>query len=71
MHIESSPVARPRRRSLLAQIRIAADALLRWHANRRAYRELCLKDDRTLRDIGITRVDLDGMLSRPPWSDVD
>ncbi|MEL6773884.1 MAG: DUF1127 domain-containing protein [Pseudomonadota bacterium] len=53
------------------QIRIAVDALLRWDANRRAYRELCLKDDRSLRDIGITRADLDGMLSRPPWSDVD
>ncbi|MEM6679369.1 MAG: DUF1127 domain-containing protein [Pseudomonadota bacterium] len=55
----------------LAWLHRVVTAYAEWHANRRDFHRLLRMEDRLLRDIGLTREDVDNALSKPPWSDVD
>ncbi|MEM1383487.1 MAG: DUF1127 domain-containing protein [Pseudomonadota bacterium] len=71
MQIANSQVARPHAAPVLTRLRRAIVAYLEWRANRKAYLRLASMEDRILKDIGVTRDDLDNVLSKPPWRDAD
>jgi uncharacterized protein YjiS (DUF1127 family) len=45
----------------------AVDLLLIWSDRMRQRRHLAELDDRLLRDIGVSRADVEGEISRPFW----
>jgi uncharacterized protein YjiS (DUF1127 family) len=49
----------------------AAAALRAWWRNRQERRALAGLDDNLLRDVGLTRADVDGEYDRPFWQPVD
>ncbi|MEM9148314.1 MAG: DUF1127 domain-containing protein [Pseudomonadota bacterium] len=53
----------------LAKLWQTLAGLARWHAARRDYHRLTRMEDRMLRDIGVTRSDVEHLLSCPPWAD--
>ena len=53
----------------IASLASAVAALFRASANRRAVMSLRAMDDRMLKDIGLTRADVDGALSQPLHKD--
>jgi uncharacterized protein YjiS (DUF1127 family) len=57
-------------RLILRRLERAIDSYRAWRDRRVALRELRLLDDRLLRDIGLTRADLDGVIdARGPQAD--
>ncbi len=59
---------RPRgRRSDSGLVTRVLDVLLGWLERSRQRRHLAELDDRLLRDIGVSRVDVDAEISRPFW----
>ena len=78
--IERAKVMRQLGRSLALSVRTAvrryAPGIVRWHLRRATERELAALDDRTLRDIGVTRAEIaavaraDAARSVPPGESV-
>jgi uncharacterized protein YjiS (DUF1127 family) len=54
-----------------AGLAAAAAALRAWWRNRQDRRALASLDDNLLRDVGLTRADVDGEYDRPFWQLVD
>ena len=62
--IQTRPAGRKVETGLVAR---AVDLLLIWSDRMRQRRHLAELDDRLLQDIGISRADVEGEISRPFW----
>ena len=62
--IQTRPTGREAQMGLVAR---GVDALLSWTDRTRQRRHLAELDDRLLRDIGISRADVEAEVSRPFW----
>jgi uncharacterized protein YjiS (DUF1127 family) len=58
---------RPARKTSGGIVTRLFDQLLSWHDRARQRRHLGELDDRLLRDIGVSRADIDHEMSRPFW----
>lgn len=48
-------------------LRAALERLLLWHERAAQRRQLLMMDDRMLKDIGLTRADIDAEADKPFW----
>ena len=62
--IQTRPAGRKVETGLVVR---AVDLLLIWSDRMRQRRHLAELDDRLLRDIGVSRADVEGEISRPFW----
>jgi len=58
---------RPARKTSAGIVTRLLDQLMSWHDHVRQRRHLGELDDRLLRDIGVSRADIDHEMSRPFW----
>ena len=71
--VQSAALARPHqghgRKRVAALLARISDTGLHWLELSRQRRGLHMLDDRTLKDIGLTRADVEGEVSKPFWRD--
>jgi len=63
----AAETTRPAMRPAFALLCAVLDRVLCWAETTRQRRALARLDDRLLRDIGLTRTDVEAELRRPPW----
>ena len=71
-HVEFLKVgylAQIRRPSVIALLRAALQQVKRWHALGRQRQQLASLSDEMLKDIGLSRADIEPEVSRPFWDE--
>lgn len=58
-----------RRRSLVVVLRAVMRQIARWHALYRQRQQLASLSDHALKDIGLSRADIEPEVNRPFWDD--
>lgn len=61
--------AQSRRRSLVMVLRAVMRQIARWHALHRQRQHLASLSDFALKDIGLSRADIEPEVNRPFWDD--